>query len=83
MDWLETSHRDSASYTVCLRFEDYQIFVRRPWETLSPEELASDVIQVLTETEPRWWGASWHSMVQDPSPPRIAGPGWHKHEING
>lgn len=81
VDWLGTSFRDATSYTVCLIFETYQVFVQRPWGSMTAEEIAEDIVHVLTQSVPASWPASWHSMTQDPSPPSIAGPGWFKREF--
>jgi hypothetical protein len=56
--------------------DEYQIFVRTPWDKERPDESAAVARAVLTGPVTRW-PAEWFSMKTDrEEPPAYAGPSW-------
>ncbi|MDR7327666.1 MULTISPECIES: hypothetical protein [Catenuloplanes] len=57
--------------------DEYQIFVRVPWDERRPDESAAAVRDVLAGP-PRRWHAEWHSTTGRQTPPAYAGPSWQQ-----
>lgn len=72
----------TAELEVCLEEPDeYQIFVRVPWDEERIDESAAAARAVLAGP-PAHWSAQWFSNQGDPEePPAYAGPSWRRLEI--
>lgn len=70
------------AFRVTLQIEDdYQIFVKTPWQGRTPEQLASAICETLATT-PTQWPATWHPIKSwHTTPPPIAGPSWHPEPL--
>lgn len=81
VDWVGNDHLDHELFLVALRVEnDYQVFIRTPWQGRVPEQLAREVCATLT-LPPREWDATWRAMKPAlTEPPAIAGPSWRRHQ---
>lgn len=79
--WVANDYRDPSQFCVCLTYaESHQIFLYTPWGGRSPQELAKDVVHVLSQ-RPKSWDAEWLSMKQGGSRPAIAGRSWRPHPM--
>lgn len=80
-DWLESAGRDREKFLVCVRYaERYQVYIAFDWQGHTPESLAEEVIQQLTE-DPASWNAQWHAIHRGDAEPAIAGPQWTRARV--
>lgn len=62
--------------------EEYQVFLRIPWQGRTPDELAKAVLDQLAQP-PQAWEATYHPTSRHlTGPPRLAGPRWHRAAFN-
>ncbi|WP_424187289.1 hypothetical protein ACOBQX_05605 [Actinokineospora sp. G85] len=76
-------HRDPGVFVVALRYREseYQVFLREPWGSGTPDDLAARLVARLA-TPPREWEATWHPVVYKIThPPAIAGVGWQREIV--
>jgi len=60
--------------------DEYQIWVRAPWEAQRPDDSAATVRAMLAGPAADW-PARWHSIQPDrQDPPAYAGPSWRRAE---
>lgn len=83
--WAAVDHADHGLFKVALHLAeadpnstipDYQIFLRVPRDGRSPQQVADEMLGILSDDPGNWW-ASWHpTRLPTSTPPDIAGRRW-------